>query len=318
MPSVHRASPAAAPVDRRALVFGRSGQVAREIAARAARSGWTVVAVGRPDGDLRDTAAIDRMLDATPCTVVVNAAADTDVDGAESDPGRAFAVNADGAANLAAACARHGLPLVHVSTDYVFDGRLVGRGYREDDPVGPLGAYARSKAEGEAAVRDLCPRHAIVRSAWLYSPHGRNFVRTMIRLAGERDEVRVVDDQVGNPTAAADLADMLLRVADHITADADLSGTWHYAGSGAVSWHGFARAIFDTMAQARMRVPRLVPIPTVAYPSPTPRPANSRLDCGRAAGTFGITAPPWRASLSACLDALGVSARPERLTVGSD
>jgi dTDP-4-dehydrorhamnose reductase len=291
---------------RRMLVFGRSGQVATELAARAAGAGWRVHAVGRPEVDIRDEAAVHHALAQAPWACVVNAAGYTAVDQAETEPEHAHAVNERGAAHVATACALRGTPLLHLSTDYVFDGTLTGRAYREDDPIGPLGVYARSKAAGEAVVRVFCPDHVIVRTAWLHGPHGHNFVKTMIRLASERNEIRVVDDQIGNPTAVVDVADILFRVADHVLRERSGFGTYHYAGGGETTWHGVAQAVFGHMARAGRRTPRLVPISTGEYPAAAIRPANSRLDCSRISEVFGITSRPWQDGLADSLAVLGI------------
>jgi len=238
-----------------------------------------------------------------PCAVV-NAAAYTAVDKAEAEPALAMGVNRDGAGALAAAAARLGVPFIHVSTDYVFDGRKDAP-YREEDAPCPLGAYGRSKLEGEAAVRAAWPAAVILRTSWVYSPFGQNFVTTMLRLATTREKVQVVDDQYGAPTAAGDLAAAILDLAERLTTQRmDHGGVYHLAASGETTWHGFAGAIFAGWARRRHRVPVLAPITTAQYPTPAQRPANSRLDCGKIARVFGLRLPPWQTSLERCLDQL--------------
>jgi dTDP-4-dehydrorhamnose reductase len=245
--------------------------------------------------------------------IVVNTAAYTAVDAAETDRETAFAVNRDGPAALADACRAVGAALLHVSTDYVFDG-MKSDPYREDDAIGPLSVYGASKAAGEAAVRDRLDRHVILRTAWVYSPTGRNFVKTMLRYGAERDTMTIVDDQRGSPTAAADLAAAAIAVCAAIAEGrGDGFGTFHFCGGGATSWHGFAGEIFAGAAARGLRTPRSVePIATASYPTPAPRPRNSVLDCGKIGRVYGVVAPPWQASLAACLDELvAAPAQPE-------
>jgi dTDP-4-dehydrorhamnose reductase len=234
--------------------------------------------------------------------VVVNAAAHTAVDRAENEAEVAFRANARAPQALAAACAEHDALLLHYSTDYVFDGRGT-RPYREDDATAPLGVYGASKRAGEQAVRDSGARHLIFRTAWVYAAHGSNFLRTMLRLAGERDELRVVADQVGAPTPAALIADVTARV---LAQAPSRSGTWHLTATGATSWHGFAEAIVAG-AHARgllARMPRVLPIATADYPTPAARPAYSVLDCSALQRDFGVELPDWRTGLATVLDAL--------------
>jgi dTDP-4-dehydrorhamnose reductase len=228
--------------------------------------------------------------------LVVNCAAHTAVDRAESEPELALAVNRDGPAHLAAACGKARIPLIHISTDYVFDGTKQ-EPYRETDPVSPLGVYGRTKAEGEGEVRSRLREHIILRTSWVYGIHGHNFVKTMLRLGQERRVLRVVNDQRGCPTNAADLAEIILAIAGQC--DRNPWGTYHYSGKGETTWHGFAEAI---IAEARkytsLLVERLEPIPSAQYPTPAKRPANSVLDCSLFTSTFGIEPQPWRESLA--------------------
>lgn len=290
----------------RLLVVGRSGQLATELARRAGE-GLAVTALGREAADLAHpgaaAAAVLAALEAGGVDAVINAAAHTAVDRAESEEALALAVNGDSPGAMAQVAAGRGVPFLQVSTDYVFDGSGT-RPWRPEDPVGPLGAYGRSKLEGEVQVRNAGGPHAILRTSWVFSAHGANFVKTMLRLGRERDRLAVVADQVGGPTAAGDIADALIVMARGLIADPGKSGTYHFAGAPDVSWADFAREIF---AQAGLS-PEVADIPTSAYPTPAARPANSRLDCATLAAAFGIKRPDWRASLSSVLDELGARA----------
>lgn len=282
------------------LVVGETGQLARELARAAWAPGVELTFAGRDIIDLARPETATAIVAAMKPGVVVNAAAYTAVDKAESDADQAFLVNRDGPAALARAAAAVGAPLIHVSTDYVFDGTKDGA-YTEDDPVVPVSVYGRSKEAGERAVREAAERHVILRTAWVYSPFGNNFVKTMLRLGAEREELRVVADQRGCPTAAADIAAAIVRLAgaDHGW------GTYHYSGAGPTTWHGFAEAIFAGAAARGAKVPaRVTAIGTADYPTPAVRPANSVLDCSRIDRVHGIVARNWREALEDCLDAL--------------
>jgi dTDP-4-dehydrorhamnose reductase len=292
------------------LVAGRTGQLARCLAEEARRRGTALVALGRPELDLARPELLTEALAAHAPRAIVNAAAYTAVDNAEAEPALAMAVNRDGAAALAAAAARLGVPFIHVSTDYVFDGRKAAP-YREDDVPCPLGAYGRSKLEGEAAVRTACPAGVILRTSWVYSPFGQNFVATMLRLAATREKVQVVDDQHGAPTAAGDLAAAVLDLAEQLAAlrpaDRTGGGIYHLTNAGETTWHGFAGAIFASWARRGHRVPVLEAITTAQYPTAARRPTNSRLDCSKIARAFGLRLPPWQSSLERCLDELAAA-----------
>lgn len=286
---------------RKILVLGRDGQIGRELMRAAAPPGLAVEGLSREDLDITRADAVARVLGGAGCALVVNAAAYTQVDRAESEPEAAFAVNGDGAANLAATCRTLGVPLLHISTDYVFDGEKA-EPYRESDPVRPLGVYGASKEAGERAVRDRLDRHVILRTAWVFSPFRHNFVKTMLRLGREREEVRVVDDQTGCPTAAADVARAILAVAGRLLEDGfDGWGTYHYCGAGQTTWHGFARAVFEAAAARGRPAPRLTAISTADFPTPARRPKSSVLDCGRFAAVFGVAPQPWRDGVEACV-----------------
>jgi dTDP-4-dehydrorhamnose reductase len=277
----------------RLVLFGACGQLGRELCARAGRPGIQLAAFGHAEADITDPDRIAAVLERHEPDVVINAAAYTAVDKAESEPDLAFAVNARAPGLLGKACEAAGVALLHISTDYVFDGSKIG-GYVEDDPVAPLGVYGRSKAAGEAAVRNGTHRHVIVRTSWVYGWHGRNFLKTMLRLAGTHDTLRVVADQRGCPTAAADLATALLTAAEHIVRDASICGTYHFAGTGVTTWYDFAQEIFRAAAEHAGRRPTLLPITSDAYPTAAPRPANSELCSDRFARVFGYRAMPWR------------------------
>ncbi|MFC5355640.1 dTDP-4-dehydrorhamnose reductase [Azospirillum himalayense] len=292
----------------RLLLTGADGQLGWEVARRAAPAGIACRSTGRATLDITDRDAVRRLVREAAPSVVVNAAAYTAVDKAEADADAAYAVNRDGPAHLAEACADAGVPLIHVSTDYVFDGSKPTP-YREDDPVAPLGVYGASKLAGEEAVRRLCPRHVILRTAWVYGVHGHNFVKTMLRLGRERDRLRVVDDQRGCPTFAGDLADTLLALAERLDVTAGAMpaegfGTFHATGQGATSWCGFARRIFELAAPHLAKVPHVEAITTADFPTPARRPANSVLDCGRLARVHGLTLRPWEMALPGMLDSV--------------
>ena len=282
------------------LVAGSSGQVALALKRVAAWRGLPVRAYGRPELDIARPDRIEWLLDGASPHVVINAAAYTAVDKAESEPELAAAVNRDGAAALARACAKRNIPLIHISTDYVFDGAKSSP-YVEDDNIAPLGVYGVTKAAGEAAVRAHTPRHVIVRTSWVYGPDGANFLKTMLRLGAVRDELGVVGDQHGAPTRADDLASALIEIAQavHAGPHKNLWGTYHLAGGGDTTWHGFASAIFEHAAATGLSTPRLKCIATSDYPTPAKRPANSRLDQSKILAAFGIELPGWRDSLAA-------------------
>ncbi|MEQ1514403.1 MAG: dTDP-4-dehydrorhamnose reductase [Lysobacteraceae bacterium] len=293
----------------RILLFGANGQVGHELR-RSLEPLGEIVATTR-SGVLDDGArceiadfdvpdALPALIDRIAPDVVVNAAAYTAVDRAESDRDAAFRANAEAPQRIAEACAARDALLVHYSTDYVFDG-TGNRPYREDDPTCPLGVYGESKLAGELAIQASGARHMIFRTAWVYASHGKNFMRTMLRLAAERDELRVVADQVGTPTPAALIADVTAAV---LARPYDRSGVWHLTASGETTWHGFAEAIVAA-AHARgqiARLPRVVPIATADYPTPAKRPAYSRLDISRIEADFAIILPDWRTGLDMILD----------------
>lgn len=285
----------------RVAVTGTKGQVAASLIERGQERA-EIVALGRPSLDLTERDSIIRALEAARCDVVINAAAYTAVDKAETEPEEARRINAEGAGFVAEAAARLGVPLLQISTDYVFDGKSA-RPYVESDPTGPTGAYGRSKLEGEARALAAQPNCAILRTAWVYSPFGANFLRTMLRLGETRTEIGVVADQRGNPTSALDIAEALLAIAERLCADSspDLRGVFHMAGAGAASWADFAEAIFAAATRNGRSPVHVNRITTADYPTPARRPANSRLDCGKLARVYGVALPAWGASAETCV-----------------
>lgn len=293
----------------RILLLGGAGQLGTELRRSLAPLGELVVATrsGRVDegipceqADFESPGSLANLVLRVSPAFVVNAAAYTAVDRAETEPATAFRVNAEAPRVIADACAQCAARFVHYSTDYVFDGRGE-RPYREDDPVAPLGVYGASKRAGEEAVLGSRARYMVFRTAWVYAAHGKNFLRTMLRLASERDELRVVSDQIGSPTPAALIADV---TADIIALREAPSGLWHLTASGHTSWHGFADAIIAGAHRRGLlaRRPRVVPITTADFPTPAARPAYSVLDCQGLQSTFGIALPDWHDGLGDVLD----------------
>jgi dTDP-4-dehydrorhamnose reductase len=295
------------PESLRFLQFGASGQLARELVRAATDEEGAVLSVvaraaadfSRPDEIVRAMTAADDI------DVVINATGYTSVDKAESEEVLANRINAESVGILAEACAKRGIPLIHVSTDYVFDGAKLDS-YVETDPACPLNAYGRTKLAGERQVREATDRHVIVRTSWVFSAHGANFVKTMLRLGSERDEVRVVDDQYGSPTSAADLADAIVRIARAIrgkVAD-EHYGTFHYSGAGTTTWCRFAKAILARAVDWADTRARIIPIETAEYPTPARRAHNSTLNCDKIARVYGIEAVPWTIALDRVLQQL--------------
>jgi dTDP-4-dehydrorhamnose reductase len=282
------------------LVFGRNGQVARELAILAESTGRAMTFAGRETLDLADHGAVEGLIATLAPSAVINAAAYTAVDRAESEADAAYALNRDAPAAMATACAAGGLPFVHFSTDYVFDGSL-DRPYVETDPTGPTGVYGASKLAGEQAVGAAGGVAATLRTSWVYSRHGVNFVKTMLRLAADREEVGVVADQLGRPTWARDCAEAALLTVDALASTPELSGVYHLSGDGDASWADLASAVFEISARRGGPTARVKPITTADYPTPAKRPANSRLDCGKFESALNWRCRPWRDSLAACM-----------------
>jgi len=279
------------------MVFGAGGQIGREVCRAAWRPQYTILPLDRKAVDVTKSGAVGAVFAREAPDLAINLAAYTAVDRAENEPEEAWSVNCAGAANIAAACADHTTPLIQLSTDYVFDGHKAGP-YREDDAVAPLGVYGHSKEAGERAVRAAFAQHVILRTAWVFGAYGANFVKTMLRLAAERPVLRVVTDQRGCPTAAADIAAALTVIARHIERGEAKWGTYHFAGARATSWHGFAEAIFNLAVPQLAARPHVEPITTDQYPTPARRPMNSVLDCRKIKEAFGISPPPWGTALA--------------------
>jgi dTDP-4-dehydrorhamnose reductase len=292
------------------LVTGGAGQVATALGAAARARGLPVRLVGRPGFDFDAPDTLARAFDAPP-SLVVNAAAYTAVDAAEANREAAWRANADGPARLAALCAEHGAPLIHISTDYVYDGDK-GAPYVETDATDPQGVYGATKLEGEQAALAAWARTTVLRTSWVYAPAGRNFVLTMLGLAAKTDTLRVVADQKGCPTTAQDLAEAILVVADRIAEGwrDEHAGVFHAAGSGWTTWHGLAEAAFAEAARHGLRAPTVEAIATSDWPTPAKRPADSRLDCGKLARTFDVRLPDWRGSLARTVDAICAARGP--------
>jgi dTDP-4-dehydrorhamnose reductase len=304
------------------LVTGGSGQLALATEQAARARGLAIRRVGRPEFDFDRPATIDAIVAATEPALVVNAAAYTAVDAAEDDGDAALRANRDGPARLAELCQDAGIPLIHVSTDYVFDGSK-GAPYVETDPTSPTGTYGASKLAGEEAVLTLCPNAIVLRTAWVYSPGGKNFVRTMLNAARKTGQLRVVADQCGSPTAAADLGEAILDiVGGDIVGNPGRgwldqhAGLYHACGSGWTTWHGFAVAIFEEAARYGAPVPSVAAIATSEWPTPAKRPPDSRLDCGKLERTFGVRLPSWRASLARTIAEIFCVAESDHTTSG--
>lgn len=290
----------------RIAVTGRTGQVVQSLLVHAETAGVIVIPVGRPELDLAQPEGVRLALSAASADCIVNAAAYTAVDKAETEPDLALRINGEGAGAVAAAAAALGVPLIQLSTDYVFDG-MAPRPWLETDPTAPLSAYGRSKLAGEDAVMASGSDWTILRTAWVYSPYGGNFVKTMLRLAESRDEVGVVSDQLGSPTNALDLADAIIAMAKALVArpgDAALRGVFHAAGTGEASWADLAETVFAASAALGGPSASVRRIATSDYPTPARRPANSRLDCGLLAQRHGLRLPPWQDSVQSCVATL--------------
>ncbi len=289
------------------LVTGGSGQLASALAANP-----DVHRIGRPDFDFDRPDTIEAAFRAASPGLVVNAAAYTAVDAAEGDADAAYRANRDGPAILARLCAAADIPLIHVSTDYVFDGSKPVP-YVESDPVAPQGVYGASKLAGEQAVLQSSAKTIILRTAWVYATTGKNFVRTMLAVGKTRDRLTVVADQHGCPTNATDLSDAIMAIVDRLDRigwQPAYRGVFHAAGCGATTWHGLAAATFEEAARHGARVPEVVPITTADWPTPAKRPLNSRLDCSRLRDVFDVALPDWRQSLTRTIDTIYGSAPP--------
>ncbi len=288
------------------LIFGGNGQLGQELMRAAPSQAISMRALSRTDADITDNAAVKAAFSQYKPDLVVNAAAYTKVDLAESNLEAARRDNEVGPAVLASACAVAGVPMMHVSTDYVFDGATAGA-YRESDPVCPINVYGCTKAAGEDAVRQILKRHVIMRTAWLYSEFGHNFLKTMLRLAATRDELRIVADQRGSPTSAREVAGAILLIAPVLLRDESVWGTYHFTAGGVTTWYGFGSRVVAIQAPITGRNPRVVPIQTAEYPTAAKRPANSQLDCRLFAQVFGFSPRHWTEGVDATTRTLAAS-----------
>jgi dTDP-4-dehydrorhamnose reductase len=292
------------------VVLGRKGQLARGLSEASVGTGLEVVTIGRPEIDLVDPKSIAVAFARERPEVVINAAAYTGVDKAESEPAIALAINALGPEYAAQWCAAHSIPIIHISTDYVFDGTK-DSAYVEADSTGPINVYGLTKLDGEQRVGKTCEQHLILRTAWVYSPWGTNFVKTMLRLASTRSNINVVEDQLGSPTYAPDLAKLILAIATRVASNQDARhwGTYHAAGHGEISWFGFAQEVFRHAAQNGLPFANAAAIPASAYPTPARRPSNSRLDCNKLRQVFGLQLADWRLGVQDCVARLATTVK---------
>jgi dTDP-4-dehydrorhamnose reductase len=291
--------------EQRILVLGGAGQIGQSFAEATPPEGWSIVTLSHEQADITDPASVERAIRDHKPGYIVNTASYTAVDKAESERDICMRINRDGAGIVARTAAVTKTPLIHLSTDYVFDGSKAGP-WNEDDAVAPLSVYGESKEAGEREVRTSLIQHVIVRTSWAFGIHGRNFVKTMLELAKTRDEIRVVADQHGRPTAADDLARGMIALAVrlHTRMPQRPWGTFHFAGKRSTTWFKFAEAIFDEAEQRGMKMPTLVPISTSGYPTAAKRPVNSVLDCAKIESTYGVIPQLWSSGLAACLDRL--------------
>jgi dTDP-4-dehydrorhamnose reductase len=288
------------------LVTGRTGQLATALAEAAPAHRLAIQCIGRPELDFDRPGSIAEAFAASGPSLVVNAAAYTAVDAAEDDAAAAYRANRDAPAELARLCETAGIPLVHISTDYVFDGNK-GAPYVETDPTAPQGVYGASKLAGEQAALAACSRTIVVRTSWVYSPVGKNFVRTMLAVGQRTKQLRVVADQRGCPTSAPDLAQAILHLAARLLTEGwmdQYAGIYHAAANGATTWHGLAVATFEAASRHGMTPPTVEPIVTADWPTKAKRPADSRLDCGKLAAVFGLRLPPWQDGLARAIAAI--------------
>jgi dTDP-4-dehydrorhamnose reductase len=293
------------------LLTGAQGQLGWEVARRIRTAGLSCHALSKEELNVTARDAVSRAVDFIQPSVVINTASYTNVDRAESEIRDAFAVNRSGAANLARACAGANIPLIHFSTDYVFDGAK-RTPYTENDAVSPIGVYGKSKLAGEDAIQDCCSKYVILRTAWLYGLHGQNFVKTILKLSSERGTIRVVDDQRGSPTFAGDLAEAILTLTRRLETTRwpdNGFGTFNCAGQGTATWCEFARAIFEYAAPKLGPMPKVEAISTADYPTTAKRPAYSVLDCNRLADVHGIVMRPWKRGLAEMLDSMSWAPR---------
>ena len=285
------------------LITGANGQLGRELVRLAERVDFEVHSFNRQQLDITNKNQIEQIFSRISPSLVINAAAYTQVDRAENESDLAYAVNKNGPAYLARYCDDNHLALIHISTDYVFDGTK-GRPYQESDPIAPLGVYGQSKAQGETAIRSILPNHIIVRTSWLYGVYGNNFINTILKLATEKTTLRVVADQLGSPTSAADLANAVMTIATKISANEKIDwGTYHYCCKGITTWHALAEKIIELATPyAALKTRHVEAITTAEWPTPAKRPPYSVLDCSRLKSRFGIEPEPWQQSLKHTID----------------
>ena len=287
------------------LITGSRGQLGRELVEHNRLIGNAILAPSHQAMDITDFDKIKYYVNLHQPSLVINAAAYTHVDNAETDRALAFAVNRSGSSNIARACAKNNVPLIQISTDYVFDGKK-GRPYKETDPISPIGVYGQSKADGEEEIRSHLKEHIIIRTSWLYGVYGQNFVKTMLKLADTQKEIRVVADQFGSPTNASDLTQAILRVADLLNRRASIAwGTYHYCGRGIASWHEFAVMIMKFARNyGKIEPPQVEAIETAEYPTKAKRPAFSALNCSKIVKRLKIDLKPWQNSLEITIQRL--------------
>ncbi len=284
------------------LIIGCKGQVGTELCIQMEKLKTGFISVDLPEIDITDPFSVEKYMGLPQVQLVINAAAYTAVDKAESDPENAFAVNAKGPGLIAQFCKNKNIPFIHISTDYVFDGTK-NSPYLENDTVSPAGVYGKSKAEGDALIQRILEKHVIIRTSWLCSAHGANFVKTMLRMGREKETIKVVNDQKGCPTFASDLAEAIITITDRYFENKDLPwGIYHYCGKGETTWFAFAEQIFTLAGRNHtFKLKSLLPIPTSEYPTPTRRPMNSVLNCTKIMENFGIQPKPWKESLEKTL-----------------
>lgn len=288
------------------LITGAQGQVGSELTTIAKQCNYEVIATTRSDLDISQLDNVNSYILKVKPNIIINAAAFTAVDKAEEEQDIAYAINRDGAKNLAIACSTQNIPLLHISTDYVFDGSKE-EAYRENDEVAPLGIYGISKWQGEEEIRSHLSHHIILRVAWVFGANGNNFVKTMLRLAADRNELNIVADQFGGPTSAKSIAKTLLKLVDIYHEDNNLEwGTYHYCGKGKTSWYNFAKEIFHqaNISGVLNKEIQINAIKTAEYPTPAKRPKNSMLDCTKIMNTFGIDTQDWQSELKQVLSEL--------------
>ena len=285
------------------LIIGSKGQLGSELVIECKRNDFSFLALDLPEFNITNPVQVEKTLADFKPSIVINASAYTNVDKAETEPEIAFSVNSDGPSNLAVSCDKNRIPIIHVSTDYVFDGSK-GQPYFESDTVSPLGVYGKSKEEGESKLRSILKQHIILRTSWLYGAYGNNFVKTMLRLGIEKETIKVVSDQYGCPTCAADLAEDIMDISKQITQNLEIAwGTYHYCGLGITTWHKFAKTIFEIASQYQnYKVSSVEAITTAQYPTRTKRPPFSALDCSLIKKHFGINTKPWQESLKKTIE----------------